>query len=300
VGLAYLTTAHRHDSQLHACVVAFAASVADSGPLSATERALVAALVSRIDQARHATSLHADKLRAATGDEQLVRAVLDDPQALCTSWPDPRLRMLAELAHSVTTGPWTLSRKQLSRAYTASLSDEDVLHLVALAAYVGHVDRLSDRVDVPLDAERTLEPYRADTAAQVFSSAPKLVVGRPAIDPSRRPVTQAALAEWRTYAFYRDTPISRRTRTLVARWVAMWLGDGGISPPTDLTGNPHDDAFRAFAETITLAPWTVDDGTLAPLRDNGFDDAAILDATATITSAGVFSRIEVALAALAS
>lgn len=87
---------------------------------------------------------------------------------------------------------------------------------------------------------------------------------------------------------------------LLARWVAMWLGDGSISPPTDLTVNPHDDALRTFAELVTLAPWQIDETRLASLRATGFDDAAIFDVTATITSAGVFSRIEVALAALAT
>ena len=61
---------------------------------------------------------------------------------------------------------------------------------------------------------------------------------------------------------------------------------------------PHDDLLRGFAERVTLAPWTVDDTVLEPLRAAGYDDAAIFDITATITSAGVFSRIEVALTAL--
>jgi alkylhydroperoxidase family enzyme len=206
--------------------------------------------------------------------------------------------MIAELTIIVTTAPWTLSRQHLQRAYTASLSDEDLLHLVSLSSYFGHLNRIADVVAVPLDYDVVLSVPPINVAAQVWPSAPKLVTGRPAIDPARRPTTQTALAEWRSYIFYRDAPISRRARTLLARWVAMWLGDGGISPPTDLTVNPHDDALRAFAEVVTLAPWTVDDATLAPLRDAGFDDAAIFDATATITSAGVFSRIEVALAAL--
>ena len=133
-----------------------------------------------------------------------------------------------------------------------------------------------------------------------WPSAPQLIVGRSAIELSRRPTTHAALNEWRKYIFHRDTPITRRQRVLLARWVAMWLGDGSISPPTDLTVNPTDDALRGFAELVTLAPWQIGEGHLAAFRDAGFDDAAIFDVTATITSAGVFSRIEVALAALAT
>ena len=133
-----------------------------------------------------------------------------------------------------------------------------------------------------------------------WPSAPRAIAGRPIIDLARRPATHAALGEWRKYIFYRDAPLTRRQRTLLARWVASWLGDGGISPPDDLTVNPHDDALRVFAELVTLAPWAIGDAQLAPLRAAGFDDAAIFDATATVTSAGVFSRIEVALIALGS
>ena len=115
-----------------------------------------------------------------------------------------------------------------------------------------------------------------------------------------RPATAQALTEWRTYMFHRDAPLTRRQRTLIARWVAAWLGDGGISSPEDLTVNPLDDALRALAELVTLAPWRVNDASFAALREAGFDDAAIFDVCTTASSAGVFSRIAVALAALAS
>lgn len=206
--------------------------------------------------------------------------------------------MITDLTIIVTTSPWTLSRAYLQRAYTASLSDEDMLHIVSLSSYFGHLNRIADVVAVPLDYEAKLAVPPINAAAQVWPNAPKRLTGKPAIDPARRPATQTALSDWKGYIFHRDAPISRRARTLLARWVAMWLGDGGISPPTDMTANPQDDVLRTFAEVVTLAPWTVDDDALAPLRAAGFDDAAIFDATATITSAGVFSRIEVALAAL--
>ncbi len=49
---------------------------------------------------------------------------------------------------------------------------------------------------------------------------------------------------------------------------------------------------------MTLAPWQISDETFAPLRACGFDDAALFDVCATATSAGMFSRVEVALVAL--
>jgi hypothetical protein len=209
--------------------------------------------------------------------------------------------MIAELAVIVAESPWTLSRQHLTRAYKANLSDEDVLHVIALASYFGHLNRIADAVQGPLDYIVKLEAPQADPTVAPWPTAPQLVAGRPAIDIARRPATANALNEWKHYIFYsHDAPLTRRQRTLIARWVATWLGDGGISSPTDLTVNPVDDALRTVAEIVTLAPWQITDATFAPLRECGFDDAGVFDVCATATSAGVFSRIEVALVALSS
>jgi len=208
--------------------------------------------------------------------------------------------MIAELALLVTKSPWYLSRTHLTRARTAGLSDADVVHVIALAAYFGHLNRIADVVAVPLDYEVALMPPRADPSAPALEPAPTGLVGRPALDIATRVATANALAEWRTYIFQRDTPLSRRQRTLIARHVAAWLGDGGISLPTDLTANTLDEALRKVAELVTLAPWQIDDASFEALRDNGFDDVALFDVCATASSAGVFSRIEVALIALGS
>jgi alkylhydroperoxidase family enzyme len=218
--------------------------------------------------------------------------------------------MIAELAVVVTEAPWTLTRDHLVRAYKADLGEEDVLHVITLASYFGHLNRIADAVQAPLDYKVKLEPPHAEPSIAPWQTAPQLVVGRAAIDLARRPATANAFNEWKHYSFYsRDAPLTRRQRTLIARWVATWLGDGGISPPTDLTANPVDEAVRNVAnpvdeavrnvaEIVTLAPWQITDDTFAPLRERGFDDGAIFDVCATATSAGVFSRIEVALAAL--
>ncbi|HEY5925472.1 MAG TPA: hypothetical protein VIV11_27495 [Kofleriaceae bacterium] len=207
--------------------------------------------------------------------------------------------MIAELAVTVTEAPWTLSRQHLLRAHKAGLGDEDILHAITLSSYFGHLNRIADAVQGPLDYTVKLVPPQPDPTVAPWSTAPELVAGREAIDIARRPATANAFTEWKHYIFYsHDAPLTRRQRTLITRWVAAWLGDGGISPPTDLTVNPIDDALRAVAEVVTLAPWQITDDTFAPLRAKGFDDAAIFDVCATATSAGVFSRVEVALVAL--
>ena len=207
--------------------------------------------------------------------------------------------MIAELAITVTEAPWRLTRDHLTRARKAGLGDDDVLHVVLLSSFFGHLNRIADAVAVPLDYPVALKPPALDPTREPWPSAPDLVVARAAIDLARRPATANAFTEWRHYTFYsHDAPLSRRYRTLIARCVATWLGDGGISSPTELTINPLDDALRTLAEVVTLAPWKLSDEAYAPLRAAGFDDAAIFDVCATTSSAGVFSRVEVALASL--
>jgi alkylhydroperoxidase family enzyme len=224
--------------------------------------------------------------------------VLADPRAIASHWPQPRTRALAEIATVVTEAPWQLSRKHHERALDAVLSDDDVLQAILLTSYFGHLNRIAEAVAVPLDYQVRHQPLPTDPTVPALAPAPEPVVGKPVIEISKRPTTAAALADWRGYIFSRDAPLTRRQRTLIARWVALWLGDGGISTPSDLTVNPLDDALRALAEQVTLAPWKLSDASFADLRAVGFDDATLFDVCATASSAGMFSRIEVALIAL--
>jgi len=224
--------------------------------------------------------------------------VIADPLAAQAALP--RREALLDIARLVTIEPWTLSRTKLKQWHDAGLTDDDVLHAIALSSYFGHLNRIADATAVPLDYDVRNVPAHADPSTPPWPEAPKLVTGRAAIDLASRPATATALTEWKTYMFHRDAPLTRRQRTLVVRHVASWLGDGGISSPADLTANTLDDALRALAQTVTLAPWQLSDDSYAPLRAAGFDDAALFDVVATATSAGVFSRIAVALAALAT
>jgi alkylhydroperoxidase family enzyme len=224
--------------------------------------------------------------------------VIERPRGLEIA--EPRQQALAELVTMVTEAPWTLSRALLSRSHAAGLSDADVLHAIVLSSYFGHLNRVADAVGVPLDYDVTLPVPAVDPTVPARAPAHAARVGRPAIELALRPDTARALVEWRTYAFYRDQPLTRRQRTYMARCVAQWIGDGGISAPGDLTGNPLDDALYALASTVTLAPWQLGPHSFAALRGHGFDDAALFDVVATTAAAGVFSRIEVARIALGS
>ncbi len=208
------------------------------------------------------------------------------------------MSMLAELAIGVSEAPWSLSRGDRDRAHAAGLSDDDILHAIALSAYFGHLNRIADAVGVPLDFAVQRMPPATDPSVPALAPSTVAVTGRPALELARRPATAAALSAWRSYTFDRDAPLTRRSRTVIARWVALWLGDGGISAPADLTVNPIDDALRELAELVTLAPWQLGDQSFTRLREAGFDDAQLFDAIAVASSTGVFSRITVALGSL--
>jgi alkylhydroperoxidase family enzyme len=224
--------------------------------------------------------------------------VVADPRAVGTDWPEPRIRLLAELTTLVTAAPWSLTLAHLERAHIAGLSDDDILHAIMLSSYFGHLNRIADAVAVPLDYQVRDVPPSTDPSTPALAAAPAPIVGKRAIEISKRPASAAALSDWRGYVFTRNAPLTLRQRTLIARWVAFWLGDGGISIPTDLTVNPFDDSLRELAEQVTLAPWKLGDESFVALRAEGFDDVALFDVCATASSAGVFSRIEVALTAL--
>lgn len=225
--------------------------------------------------------------------------MIADPHAVAAEWPVARQRMLADLTMLVTEAPWSLSRAHHERAHAAGLSDDDIVQAIALSAFFGHLNRIADAVGVPLDYEVRHLPAPPDPSIDALPPAPVARSGRPAIDLIRRPATAAALAEWKRFIFQRDAPLTRRQRTLLARWVAAWLGDGGISSPKELTANPLDDMLRTVAEIITLAPWKLDDHSFDVLAGS-FGDAAVFDVCATASSQGVFSRIEVALISLAT
>ena len=199
----------------------------------------------------------------------------------------------------MTTEPWLLSRAHHAGAHAAGLSDDDILHAILLSSYFGHLNRIADAVSVPLDYKVQLPVPATDPSVPALAASPVAITGRVAIELSRRPATAQAFAGWRTYIFDRDAPLTRRQRTVLARWVSSFLGDGGISTPSDLTENPIDGALRRLAETITLAPWQLSSDSFAQLRKHGLVDAALFDACAVASSAGMFSRVTVALASLA-
>jgi len=223
--------------------------------------------------------------------------VIADPRAVAARWPEPRIRALAELAAVTTEAPWALSRAHHERARDAGLSDDDVLHAIALAAFFGHLNRIADAVDVPLDYRVRRDPPRAEPATPPFLAAPPptALPALPALTLARRGPTAAALAAWMNHVARPSPALDGYGRAMIATRVGRLLGDvtGEAPPRTDL-----DRALLELADRITLAPWQLDAASYAALRAAGLDDRGLFDACVVASSAGVFSRIEVALAAL--
>lgn len=295
--VAGIIRAHSLDAALIPLVGGVSTSLVAAGPLGWPEREVVAAITSRLNQSYYCAACHGEFLRASLGGErELALAVATTPRNLRAG--TPRMQRLAELATIVTEAPWTLSPMHRERAHDVGLEDDDILHAIMLSSHVGHMNRIADATGISLEYDVEIKPPLADPSTPALAAAPVAIIGRPAIDPTRRPAAVTAFAAWRSYMYERDAPLSRRQRTVIARWVAHWLGDASISPPDDLTINPLDDALRELAQVVTLSPWTLSDATFAGLRRVGFDDAALFDACTVASSMTVFSRMTVALAAL--
>ena len=213
--------------------------------------------------------------------------MIADPRAVAARWPEPRTRMLAELACVVSETPWALTPDHRARAHAVGLSDADVLHAIALSAYFGHLNRIADAVAMPLDYDVAHLPLAAEPATPAYDRAPHVVRGTPGIALDDRPATADAFAAWRDYVVAREPAGSA-----IEAWVAGLLGDGApITAP--------DDPIYHLVEQVTRAPWQLADTAFAPLRALGHDDASLFRIVSAASSFGTFARTRVALIAIA-
>ena len=223
-----------------------------------------------------------------------------DPRAVADRHPDATVRALVRLAVAVTEQPWAMTGAELDRARAAGLDEARVLHAVLQAALFGHFNRIADAVGVDLDYPDSFGAPHVEPATPPYlwpTSAPDPHAPRP-IELTSRPGAVDLATAWERYALDRDAPLTRRQRAVVAAAVAARLGDAAKPPLT-----PETDLERALvdlADLVTLAPWRLGPAAYTRIRQLGMaDDSAVFDAVATASSAGVFSRIRVTLAALA-
>lgn len=200
------------------------------------------------------------------------------------------MRTLATLAITVAETPWLTSRGELT--------EEEAVHAIALAAFFGHLNRIADAVAVPLDYPVRCEPPPVAPAMPAWRRAPSTRSNLVdlATTLAVRPATARAIVAWRDHVFARDARVSHDQRAMIEHHVAGLLGHALDGPPKVRT-QALDTQLVELAERVTLVPWLVDDRAYESLRASGFDDAAVFDVCVVASTAGMVSRILVALAA---
>ena len=222
-----------------------------------------------------------------------------DPRAVADRHPDALIAALVTLAVQVTERPWSLTRADLDRSRGAGLDDSSILHVVLQSSLFGHFNRIADAVGVDLDyVDRCGAPHiEPATPPYLWPSSPPDPDQPRFIDLSSRDGAANLAAAWQRCALKRDTPLTREQRLLIAAAVAERLGDRSVTAPT--AEGPVDRALVDLADLVTLAPWRLGPAAYEPLRSLGLsDDRSVFDVVATASSAGVFSRMQVALAGL--
>ena len=222
-----------------------------------------------------------------------------DPRAVADRHPDALIAALVTLAVQVTERPWSLTRADLDRARAAGLDDSSILHVVLQSSLFGHFNRIADAVGVDLDyVDRCGAPHiEPATPPYLWPSSPPDPDQPRFIDLSSRDGAANLAAAWQRCALKRDTPLTREQRLLIAAAVAERLGDRSVTARTP--DGPVDRALVDLADLVTLAPWRLGPDAYEALRSLGLsDDRSVFDVVATASSAGVFSRMRVALAGL--
>jgi hypothetical protein len=223
-----------------------------------------------------------------------------DPRAVADRHLNPRIRALARLTVEVTERPWALSGASLVSARAAGLDDAAVLHAILQTSLFGHLNRIADAVGVELDYPDSFGAPHVEPATPPYlwpDRVPDPAAPQPIALESRAGAMDL-MSAWQVYVLERDAPLNRRQRALLAYVVAVRLGDASV--PRVEAETPLDRALTDLADIVTRAPWQLGPTAYAPLRAQGFsDDPDVFDVIATASSCTVFSRVRVALAALA-
>jgi alkylhydroperoxidase family enzyme len=217
----------------------------------------------------------------------------------------PRERALAGFAALLTEAPWTLAPEDLDRLRSAGVSEEGLEQAISVAAFFNYFPRVADGTGIDFDYASPLPRITIDHGREALPR-PSPSTWNPAVDGSSIPVfprrqhAQGALERWHAYHFERDAPLSRRERHVLARAAAEELCDAGALARWHdaLPRDEREHALSAYAKKLTLTPWAMGSADLAPLREHGMSDGAILDAITLIAHQNTFSRMQHGLAAL--
>jgi uncharacterized protein YciW len=215
----------------------------------------------------------------------------------------PRERALGRFAALVAEAPWTITADDLDRLRAVGLGDEALVQATGIAGFFCYVTRVADATGIDYDYVSPLPLLEPDRAREPLPRPPRERWPHgsrsPRLTLDLRPATAAALAAWEEYLFDRDVPLARRERRLLAARAAGHACDaaGTARHGAGEPAGEREARLAAFADRLSLAPWTTSAADLDALRAAGLDDAALLDAIGTVAYQSARSRIDLALAA---
>lgn len=115
------------------------------GPLSRADREMIAVVVSSANNCFYAVHAHAHELAKETDDEVLVMALQRDYR---TARVDARVRAILDFAVLVTKDVHLVSKVTVQELVYGGLSEEEVLAVVQVTAFVNYENRLLDALGV--------------------------------------------------------------------------------------------------------------------------------------------------------
>lgn len=209
-----------------------------------------------------------------------------------------RHRALAGLATLLTEAPWTVGAEDFERVRAAGVSEEGLVQAITIAALFNHLTRVADATGVEPDYVSPLPRMQVDASREPVPRPPReRWPSAPAAKLSYelRPATRAAMAGWGDYMRTPTPALPAHARAVVGRAVAYQLCDeAGLAAWGDAKpGTEGESLLAAFAETLTVAPWRMNEASLAPLRRLGLEDKDLLHVIALVGFQNAESRLRV-------
>jgi hypothetical protein len=163
------------------------------------------------------------------------------------------------------------------------------------SAFFNYLNRVADATGIDFDYRSPLPAMPVDRGREPLARPP--VSGwprRPAVFAlSARPLTAERFASWRRHLLGREAPLTGRERRLVAHAAALATCDaaGAAALDAGAPSSPRERAMIAYADLLSRAPWRLGAPDLAPLREHGLDDHALLDLITVAAFQNTASRL---------
>lgn len=122
--------------------------------LDRRRREMIAVAVSAANECEYCVQHHSEALVKYEDDEELVRALGQDPDAVALDGAD---RALVDYALRLTRTPGDVDEKHVDELREQGFDDEDALNAAAVTSYFNFVNRLNLGLGAELEAEEERE-----------------------------------------------------------------------------------------------------------------------------------------------